>query len=318
MIECKCKICGNEKQNKTHAAKEMMFGYRDVFLYFQCAECDCLQIEHIPKNMDKYYSDNYYSYQASPYKNKFKKLLAVLRNKYALFGVGVIGKLLYIMAPDKRLRSLSSLSITRDTSILDVGCGAGRLLHVLKEVGIKNLLGVDPFNEKDIQYENGLKIQKKEIHEITSKWNVIMFHHSFEHIPNPTETLATVVNLLTFNGHCIIRIPIVPCYAWEHYGVNWVQLDAPRHFFIHSVKSMNIMAAKVGLEVYKVDYDSTALQFKGSELYLKNIPLMAERSKTSIFSIREKYAFKKHAKELNKRGQGDQAVFYLRRLIIKQ
>jgi len=77
---------------------------------------------------------------------------------------------------------------------------------------------------------------------------------------------------------------------------------------------MNILAAKVGLEIYKVDYDSTALQFKGSELYSKNIPLMAGHSKTSIFSMREKLAFKKHAKELNKNKQGDQAAFYLKKI----
>ena len=310
----KCRICGNEEQNKTYKVKEMMFGYRDVFSYFQCTQCDCLQIESFPENLSKYYSTDYYSYQVSPYKNKLKKLLAVLRNRYVLFGVGTIGRFLYLMTPDNRLQPLHFLSIEENTSILDVGCGAGRLLYSLKESGIKNLLGIDPFNEKDIQYENGLKIQKKEIYEIESKWDIIMFHHSFEHIPDPAETLAAVANLLTPNGHCIIRVPIVPCYAWDHYGVNWVQLDAPRHLFLHSVKSMNILAAKAGLEVYKVNYDSTALQFKGSELYSKDIPLMAGRSKTSIFSMREKRAFKKHAKELNKNKQGDQAAFYLKKI----
>jgi len=195
-----------------------------------------------------------------------------------------------------------------------VGCGAGRLLYALKEAGIENLRGIDPFNEEDIQYENGLKIQKKEIHEVEGKWDIITFHHSFEHISDPVETLKTVANLLKTDGRCIIRIPIVPCYAWERYRVNWVQLDAPRHFFLHSVKSMNILAAKVGLEIYKIDYDSTALQFKGSELYLRDIPLMAGRSKTSIFSMRERYAFKVHAKELNENKQGDQAVFYLKNI----
>ena len=310
----KCKICGNEEQNKTYQIKEMMFGYRDIFPYFQCSQCDCLQIESFPENIAKYYADNYYSYQASSNKNKLKKLLAVSRNRYALFGVGIMGRILYAIAPDKRLRIFSLLPIKENTSILDVGCGAGRLLYALKEAGVKKLLGVDLFNEKDIQYENGLEIQKKEIHEIKGKWDIITFHHSFEHIHNPAETLETAANLLASDGRCVIRIPIVPCYAWEYYGVNWVQLDAPRHFFLHSIKSMNILAAKVGLEIYKVDYDSDALQFKGSELYSKNIPLMAGRSKTSIFSMREKRAFKKHAKELNENKQGDQAAFYLKKI----
>jgi hypothetical protein len=126
--------------------------------------------------------------------------------------------------------------------------------------------------------------------------------------------LEVVANLLAPEGRCVIRIPIVPCYAWNHYETNWVQLDAPRHFFLHSVTSMNILTAKAGLDIYKVDYDSTDLQFKGSELYSKDIPLMAGRSKTSIFSMREKRAFKKHAKELNENKQGDQAVFYLKNI----
>jgi len=195
-----------------------------------------------------------------------------------------------------------------------VGCGSGDLLHSLKDIGVHTLLGVDPFNEKDIQYENGLKIQKTEVHSVQGKWDVIMFHHSFEHISDPAETLNTVFNLIESDGCCVIRIPVVPCYAWEHYGVNWVQLDAPRHFYLHSVKSMNILAAQAGLEVYKVVYDATSFQFIGSELYLKDMPLEESYSEKSLFSKKERRIFDKRTKELNKSKQGDQAIFYLRKL----
>lgn len=57
-----------------------------------------------------------------------------------------------------------------------------------------------------------------------------MFHHSFEHIADPFETLCSVRRLLS-SGTCLIRIPIVDSWAWENYGVNWIQIDAPRHFF---------------------------------------------------------------------------------------
>jgi len=43
-----------------------MFGYNDDFLYFQCSNCACLQIENKPKNMDKYYPNTYYSYHFNP------------------------------------------------------------------------------------------------------------------------------------------------------------------------------------------------------------------------------------------------------------
>jgi len=37
-------------------------------------------------------------------------------------------------------------------------------------------------------------------------------------------------------GWCVIRIPTVSSFAWEHYREQWVQLDAPRHFFLHKVR----------------------------------------------------------------------------------
>lgn len=92
-----------------------------------------------------------------------------------------------------------------------------------------------------------------------------MFHHSFEHISDPLEALETVRSLLAPNGRCLIRVPVVS-WARNEYGANWVQIDAPRHFFLHTEKSMEILAEKVGLEITRVEYDSTEFQFWGSEL----------------------------------------------------
>jgi 2-polyprenyl-3-methyl-5-hydroxy-6-metoxy-1,4-benzoquinol methylase len=314
----KCKVCGNEKENQTYDAREMMFGHRDVFRYFQCSKCKCLQILDFPRDMSKYYPDNYYSYQPIVHQKTIKSFLFRLRDNYAVFGNGFIGKLMYARYPFEVLRCLSLIPVKKESSILDIGCGSGALLHSLCELEIKNLLGIDPFIEKDIEYENGLKIQKKRIQDVEGKWDIAMFHHSFEHIPNPAETLDTIFELLSPNGYCVIRIPTVSSYAWNHYGVNWVQMDAPRHFFLHSVESMNILANRAGLDLCKVVYDSTDFQFWASEQYIKDIPLADKRSytgnpKNSIFSKEEISTFAKRAKEINAAEQGDQAIFYLKK-----
>jgi len=137
-----------------------------------------------------------------------------LSNEYAIHGRGFIGRFLYGRHRTNRiLRSLSSLQLTQDTSILDIGCGVGTLLYFLRELGFKNLLGIDPFNKKDVEYPNGVKILKKEISEVDGQWDLIMLHHSFEHLPDPKKTLETVFALLNAGGDCVIRTPIVPCYA---------------------------------------------------------------------------------------------------------
>jgi SAM-dependent methyltransferase len=317
----KCRICDNSENNKMYEAQEMMFGYRDKFIYFQCSKCSCLQISKMPSDMSKYYPSNYSSFSQtlpSQSTNPIKKFLKKSRDNFAIFNNGVIGKLIYAMFPYENLRRLSRVHLSKNSSILDVGCGTGSFLYVLRENGFNHLLGIDPYIKSDIEYVNGLKILKKVIHNIGGKWDLIMFDHSFEHIPDPLETLQAVSRLLSAEGACLIRIPTVSSYAWDHYGVNWVQLDAPRHFFLHSIESIKLLAEKTDLNLERIVYDSTYFQFCGSEQYIKNIPFLHEQSyrinsSNSIFSKEDIKIFKKSTIKLNLENRGDQAIFYLRK-----
>jgi SAM-dependent methyltransferase len=315
----KCRICGNETGNREYEAKEMMFGLRDKHHYFQCSECGCLQIHEFPADMRKYYDNSYYSYKPSR-EPAVKRLLIRLRNTYALYGRSLIGKILCWKYPTTQFEFLRPVlkELSPDSRILDVGCGAGKFLLTLHDLGFHNLSGIDPFIEQDIDYGNGLIIRKQVIHEVEGRYDMVMFQHSFEHISDPMETLRSAFRLLIPRGCCVIRIPTVSSHAWKHYGVNWVQLDAPRHFFLHSIESMQLLSDKAGFELCDVGYDSTDFQFWGSEQYIKDIPLEDEHSYTrnpqhSIFSKQEIASFKKQAAELNSAQQGDQAIFYLRK-----
>jgi SAM-dependent methyltransferase len=315
----KCRVCGHDKENQSYDVKEMMIGYRDLFRYFQCSRCLCLQIGEIPPDLSKYYPDTYYSYHTDFYQNKLKKVLVGLRDSYLLGEGGFIGKILSARYPREDLLCFGLVPGWRQSSILDVGCGSGTLLYSLREAGVKKLLGVDPFVTKDIEYPNGLRVQKNELFEVEGTWDIVMFHHSFEHVSDPVKTFENVARLLALKGgRCIIRIPTVSSYAWSHYGVHWVQLDAPRHLFLHSIESMKLLADKSGLVLDNVVYDSTAFQFWGSEQYKKDIPLQDKRSylknrKKSLFSKVEISAFAERARDLNRHQQGDQAVFIFKK-----
>jgi SAM-dependent methyltransferase len=327
-----CKICGNSENNKLYEAKEMMFGFKGKFYYFQCPDCGCLQILEIPLDMAEYYPSNYYSFflklnDLKKSENRLMQFLKDRRNDYAIFNRGMLGRMIYRKLPAEWVREDMSLIfpgmppsglVTKKSRILDIGCGNGNTLYFLKELGFNNLLGIDPYVTANIKHPNGLKILKKSIHELDGQFDLIMFHHSFEHMRDPLETLQSVSRLLTKAGKCLIRIPTVDSYAWQYYRQNWVALDPPRHFYLHSIKSMKILSDKAGLDIMKVVYDSTDMQFWGSEQYLKNIPLMSDMSygvnkQRSIFREDEIRVFKKEARRLNSENKGDCAAFYLER-----
>jgi hypothetical protein len=115
-----------------------------------------------------------------------------------------------------------------------------------------------------------------------------------------------------------VGMPTTSSYAWKHYGVNWVQLDAPRHLFLYSIESMKRLAEKADLVLDEIIYNSSDFQFWGSEQYLRDIPLLSDRSygvnpSQSIFSDNQINEFKQKAKKLNLLNQGDQAAFYLKK-----
>jgi SAM-dependent methyltransferase len=295
-----------------------MFGLRDVFTYFQCSRCGCLQIAEIPSDMSRYYPPAYYSFRLATRRvsgGPARRLFRRLRDRYAALGRGAVGRALYALAPNRTLRLLSRLPLTLRSRILDVGCGAGTLLYTMRGAGFENLLGVDPYLARDVEYPNGLRVLKKTVHEAAGEWDLVMFHHSLEHVGDPLETMRSASRLLAPGGACLVRTPTVSSYAWEHYGVHWVQIDAPRHFFLHSRESLALLAEKAELRVVDVVYDSTRLQFRGSEQYLRDIPLkpLDRKRRRSVFTRAELKAFSRLAEQMNREGRGDQAAFFLER-----
>ena len=308
--------------NSPYKVREMMFGLREIFTYFQCSNCQCLQISKIPEDMSKYYTSHYYSFSRGKKKQKIAKLkksVKKLNNKYAVFGEGMFGKLLYAVFPEPSMRCLSRIPINRNMRILEIGSGDGGFLLDLAEIGFTDLVGVDPYIEEDLILNKGVRVLKQTIEEVSGNWDIIIFHHSFEHCDDPESVLTYVSHLLDSNGICIIRAPTVSSFAWEHYGVHWVQIDAPRHLFIPSIRSMELLAEKANLHLFDAAYDSTDFQFWGSEQYRHNISLFSDSSylvspRKSMFGYVDILLFKKRAKRFNLQKHGDQLALYLKKL----
>lgn len=317
-----CRICGNTNNNTLHVPREMMFGYRDEFEYIECFKCGCLQISEIPINLEKYYPDRYYSLSihSQSILSKASSFLKQKRFVFCLIKRGIMGNITTKMygVPDI-INVLNKAKPSLDSKILDVGCGAGHLLLGLRECGFLYLTGIDPFISDDICYKNGVRIYKKKICELTGQYDFIILNHSFEHMPDPVSIFQSLSLRLATNGLIIIRIPLVSSFAWRYYKTNWVQLDAPRHLFLHSTNSIEILAEIAGLRVESIEFDSNAFQFWGSEQYQRDIPLYHEKSflksrRRSIFTRSKIVEFEIRSAELNADKNGDQATIYIRKI----
>jgi SAM-dependent methyltransferase len=316
-----CRICGNAAGNRLHYPREMMFGWGETFEYLECGACGCLQIAEVPADLARYYpARQYYSYKP-PRRKAVPGWMLRLRHARTRAFLGeptLAGRA--IAALSKRPEHFDWFSHARlalGSRILDVGCGAGALLLKLQREGFRRLLGADPFIEADIDYGNGVRVLKRRLEQLDGEFDFIMLHHSFEHMPEPAAALRELRRLAAPGSTLLVRIPVADCEARRRYGVNWVAWDAPRHLYLHTRQSLQRLAAGSGFEIAEVVHDSGTQQFASSELYLRGVPYVEHgRYKPGngpqSFSQAEFAEFQRQADELNRRGAGDTACFYLR------
>lgn len=309
----KCKICGNESDNKIYVIKERMVNQGEEFQYFLCHKCQTLQLVNQLEDMSKYYS-NY-----RVFKSKYQKQEKKIYDKIIFHIKAQLFLSLRLSEQEMKtnwseysfLKPLRGTHIRKKDTVLDVGCGSGRWLDQMAEAGFSNLYGIDKYSDIDSkhrwEYRRGELWEAKKL-----KYDFITFHHSFEHMDKPVEMLSYVKELLAEKGVCIIRIPVFGKRAWKEYGVNWYQIDAPRHYFLYSEKAIRYLCKKAGLKVCAVVFDSDYRQFAYSEKYRDTELSLYEIADKGFSSVKVK-KWEKEAERLNKVKDGDQAIFYIRK-----
>ncbi len=297
----------------------MLHGTGEAFDYFECAACGCVQIAEIPENLGRFYPADYFSYRdwSGLARNPVRRWIDPKRVGRFFGRPSLIGAI-----AEAASRPLDYIDWVRDCGldlharVLDVGCGSGKSLIVMALGGFAAPRGVDPFIAEAIAYPLGVTIEKTSVEAFSARhagqFDLVMFHHALEHLPDPAAALAAAKALLSPQGRILIVVPVAGSFAWRTYRQDWCNLDPPRHLHLLTAPAMEILAHRSGLAVAWRRCVGALSQFVGSERYRRDIPANDARKDRQIFSRRQLAGWREQTRRLNTEDQGDQMMFALR------
>lgn len=304
-----------------------MFGTLEQFRYASCDNCECLQIVDIPPDLTRFYPSDYYSFNVKPLTDQAVPIVRAIqraRVRHRLFG-----KLRWTEKLSWRFANLPwAWNVLRpylrgdwlphgmDTRFLDVGCGnKSWWLEYLAQIGFTSMEGADPLISGD-RTVNGIHYRKADLANLSGSYHFITFHHSLEHIPDQASALKAAADRLYDDGILMVRIPIFPNAVWQEYGEHWMSLDAPRHLYLHSLKSLALIADSAGLRLAEHFYDMDEFNLIGCEQYRLGLTLFgcgsyAKDRANSPITEAQVANWRARAADLNQSGTADQATFLM-------
>lgn len=251
-----CRICGHSTNNpESYHVTETRLGLDDSFEYVRCPKCGCIQIRQIPEELGKYYSSQYYSLRKRNEEEDNSFFRVFLRKhiiNHRLSNNDFLGKCFVKIQPNS-FEWVEPGLFSKSSSILDIGCGTGRLIIKLAKSGFVKVTGIEPFIDEDIHYRIGnqdIMVYKKELRDVTGTFDVIILNHVVEHLTNPAEALTQVTRLMHAESRLVISLPLFSTFFWEQYGIKSLPFaDAPRHLHIFTYDGFCQLADKAGLSL---------------------------------------------------------------------
>lgn len=241
-----CRVCGGARVAQVLQAKERMFGLDGEFECNVCGDCGSVSLAVSDFDLAKYYPPEYYSFstaEAFGFKAKLASAIARALPKNMCSAAGRLSYSVQSVADVRRTVTEWLGRPVKSPRVLDVGCGSGSWLMPYHYAGCRTE-GIDPFYEGEDPKE--FPIHRVALAELTGTYDLITFHHSLEHTPNPKSYLESAYRLLADDGACVVRLPKLPSAAFETYQESWFALDAPRHYFIPTVAGFTQLAEDVG------------------------------------------------------------------------
>lgn len=239
LTHVECCVCGRDEAQPVGVGED--YEYRtsaDVFVAMRCADCGLVYLNPRPDiaEFETIYPANYHAFDFS--EKDF----------------GIVYKIRSRLEANRVLSWCKNLP--DDAKILDVGCGDGFHLNLIKQYGNNSwqLEGID-IDERAIEMaeKTGLKVHRGTVETLDLPKNAYDFAfmiQTIEHVAEPEKVLSAVYEILKPGARLVIVTDNTDSIDFRLFkNAYWGGYHFPRHWNLFNRTSLTKLAEKCGYEV---------------------------------------------------------------------
>ncbi len=242
MVNVNCCVCDADDAEIIGTGKD--FEYQtsdDVFTAMQCKTCGLVYLNPRPdvSEFDRIYPPTYHAFDFS--EEEF----------------GFVHKVRSRLEANRLLALAKDLG--DDAKILDVGCGDGFHLRLLRDFGNKNwtLEGLDA-SEQAVEAANKSNIkvhlgtaENNDLPENT--YDLAFLIQTIEHVEKPNQVLPAICRVLKPNGKLVIVTDNTDSLDFGYFkSSHWGGYHFPRHWNLFNRNALTKLAEKSGFEIAEI------------------------------------------------------------------
>lgn len=218
---------------------------RRQFRVVECRQCRLLRLDPqpAPAELGRYYPKDYW-FSAS--EHTASRLAEAYRR--------------FVLRDHVRFVQQAIASSPERGLLLDVGCGGGLFLRLMRERG-HAVAGLDFSCDAAVVAwrRNGIPVACGSLAHApfaSGSFAAITMFHVLEHLYEPASYLEAAHRLLQPGGRLIVQVPNASCWQFFLLGENWSGLDVPRHLIDFRARDLETLLDNCGFEVMRIKHFS--------------------------------------------------------------
>jgi len=300
-----CSLCGTGSTVLYARMKDRLFGSPGLWDFRQCGnpQCRFVWLDPMPtkRQLEEAYA-NYYTHSKIGTMNRRQLVRAYIMRT-------ILRAYTFLLSGTSIARSIHEsnrlyLGDVKPGRLLEVGCGDGRTMTKMKDLGWQvEGQEVDLNATRVVAEKTGLPVHCGELEclKIPDKtYDAIVMVHVIEHVPDPISLLKECYRLLKPGGTLVAITPNMESLGHREFGKSWRDLDAPRHLQVFSPITLSRVAEVASFKDKTVTTTMANAHFVAgaSTAIQRREGLLSDASKlgwktafgAALFQIREAYA----------------------------